>query len=130
MPTNPFTIDPRDYKYGARGDQIVALQEALVFAGYEVSADGIFGDETRRALERFEIDHSYNDTLSLAVDQRTLTMLFNQVGVDFGPTPPTEPEPEPPDPEPDANLDRGRRDVIGEHHVQTSWAEVLARGNH
>ena len=96
MPTNPFTIDPRDYKYGARGDQIVALQEALVFAGYEVSADGIFGDETRRALERFEIDHSYNDTLSLAVDQRTLTMLFNQVGVDFGPTPPTEPEPTPP----------------------------------
>lgn len=101
MPTNPFTIDPRNYKYGARGDHIKSLQEALIFAGYEVSVDGIFGNETKSAIERFEIDHSYNDTLSFATDQRTLTMLFNQVCVDVGPTPPpteppTEPEPEPP----------------------------------
>ena|GEM_PF-2435789 len=132
MATNPFTIDPRNYKYGARGDKITALQEALVFAGYELTVDGIFGDETRKAIERFEIDHSYNDTLSLAVDLRTLTMLFNQVCVDFGPTPPTEPEPQPPEPEPDARIPRGKgmfvRSLTGTGTVDNMKQHITERG--
>lgn len=91
--TNPYEINPRDYKYGSRGDFVRALQEALVYAGYELTVDGVFGDETRHAVEQFEIDHAYNNTLSFAVDVRTLTMLFNQICIDTGPTPPVQKPP-------------------------------------
>jgi hypothetical protein len=92
--TNPFEINPRDYKYGMKGDHIVSLQEALIFAGYDVgTVDGDFGNKTKQAVDQFEIDHAYNNTLSFAVDIRSLTMLFNQVCIDVGPTPPPPIEP-------------------------------------
>jgi len=105
--TNPFEINPRDYKYGMKGDHIVSLQEALVFAGYDVGTiDGDFGNKTKQAVDQFEIDHAYNNTLSFAVDIRSLTMLFNQVCIDTGPTPPpVEPPIEPPPVEPPTNID-------------------------
>jgi len=136
--TNPFEINPRDYKYGMRGDQIVSLQEALVFAGYEVKVDGIFGDETRYAIEQFEIDHAYNNTLSLAVDIRSLTMLFNQVCIDTGPTPPpTDPPVDPPveppiEPPPNIDVPKGKgifvRSLTGTGSVENMKQYILANG--
>jgi hypothetical protein len=90
--TNPFAIDPTDYKYGMVGDHVKDLQESLVYAGYEVAVDGVFGKETQSAVTQFEADHAYHDTLSFTVDIRTLTMLFNRQCIDPTPEPPPEPQ--------------------------------------
>ena len=137
--TNPFEINPQNYKYGMKGDQIVSLQEALVFAGYDVGTiDGVFGQKTKDACEQFEIDHAYNNTLSFAVDIRTLTMLFNQVCIDTGPTPPPpEPPVEPPiEPpvEPPTNIDvpKGKgmfvRSLTGTGTVENMKQYIQANG--
>jgi hypothetical protein len=131
--TNPFEINPRDYKYGDKGDHVRALQEALVFAGYEITVDGDFGKETKGAIEQFESDHAYNNTLSFAVDIRTLTMLFNQVCIDPGPTPPPpDPEPEPPEPPPSIDVPKGKgmfvRSLTGTGTVDNMKQYIIDRG--
>lgn len=84
--SNPYEIDPARYKYGERGDSIKALQAGLVRWGYEIAVDGIFGRDTKDAVERFEIDHGYHETLSLAVDLRTLVLLLGEA--ELQPAPP------------------------------------------
>jgi len=137
--TNPFEINPRDYKYGMKGDHIVSLQEALVFAGYDVGAiDGDFGQKTKDACDQFEIDHAYNNTLSFAVDIRTLTMLFNQVCIDLGPTPPDlEPPVDPPvdppvEPPPNIDVPKGKgmfvRSLTGTGSVENMKKYITERG--
>ena len=46
-------------KKGSRGDAVRELQETLNRLGYDCgSADGIFGEKTRQAVERFQRDHA------------------------------------------------------------------------
>lgn len=42
---------------GSRGDDVVALQSALVAAGYEIDVDGIFGAGTEEAVVQFQSDN-------------------------------------------------------------------------
>ena len=39
---------------GSRGNNVVALQEALSEAGYELECDGIFGANTSEAVKAFQ----------------------------------------------------------------------------
>ncbi len=41
-------------KRGSRGDNVVALQEALVEAGYELECDGIFGPDTDATVRAYQ----------------------------------------------------------------------------
>jgi peptidoglycan hydrolase-like protein with peptidoglycan-binding domain len=62
---------------GSRGPAVVAIQEALLRAGYALGkfgADGIFGRLTRRAIERFQRDNNLPDTRM--VDTQTYTALM------------------------------------------------------
>ena len=122
--TNPFDIDPKDYKYGAAGDHIVSLQESLVFAGYELKIDGDFGPETKRVIEQFETDHAHGNTLSFAVDIRSLTILFNQVRIEPGPIPPTPP--------PASRVPEGKgmfiRSLLGTGTVENMKEYIVERG--
>lgn len=123
LATNPFAIDPRDYKYGMKGAHIVSLQESLVFAGYELIIDGDFGAETKQAIEQFEADYARDGTMSFAVDIRSLTMLFNQVHVEPGPTPP---------PPPVSRSPEGKgmfiRSLVGTGSVENMKAYIIERG--
>ncbi len=40
--------------HGAEGELVELLQAALVAAGYEIDIDGVFGDNTERAVRRFQ----------------------------------------------------------------------------
>lgn len=73
-----YTRDPRDYKYGMSGTDIVELQQKLVDAGHEIAVDGIFGEKTKRAVEDFEQDLGLIESMSFAVDRVTLEYLFHQ----------------------------------------------------
>lgn len=44
-------------KYGSRGEDVIALQNALNAAGYTVDVDGIFGKKTKSAVERYQKEH-------------------------------------------------------------------------
>jgi peptidoglycan hydrolase-like protein with peptidoglycan-binding domain len=39
---------------GARGDSVANLQQALVDLGYDISVDGIFGEDTESAVVDFQ----------------------------------------------------------------------------
>lgn len=71
--------EARSYKYGSRGSHIRDLQKKLQVAGYIVAVDGIFGNETKRAVEELENDLSFSeDSKSFSVDPRTLEVLFDE----------------------------------------------------
>ncbi len=59
--------------------RVVAVQKALVKAGFVLRADGAMGASTRQALERFEREHKLPVTGDLA--PRTLRELAAQSGV-------------------------------------------------
>lgn len=42
---------------GDKGNQIVAIQQALIQQGYDISADGDYGDSTQSAVRQFQADH-------------------------------------------------------------------------
>lgn len=42
--------------YGSRGDEVLDLQKKLNAAGYTVDEDGIFGNQTQTALEKYQTD--------------------------------------------------------------------------
>ena len=41
-------------RYGDRGSLVSLLQKGLKRAGFELEVDGVFGEETRRQLTRFQ----------------------------------------------------------------------------
>lgn len=63
-------------QHGSEGDLVVALQEALNEAGYELDVDGIFGDGTEAAVRDFQ---SSND---LSVDGVVGPDTFAALGVE------------------------------------------------
>jgi len=61
---------------GAKGQDVGKMQEALQTAGYKLpkyGADGKFGDETIKALKKFQTDHCLKDTGRL--DKQTMEQL-------------------------------------------------------
>ena len=61
---------------GAKGTDVGKMQEALQTAGYKLpkyGADGKFGDETIKALKKFQTDHCLKDTGRL--DKQTMEQL-------------------------------------------------------
>jgi len=61
---------------GAKGQDVGKMQEALQTAGYKLpryGADGKFGDETAKALKKFQTDHCLKDTGRL--DKQTMEQL-------------------------------------------------------
>ncbi|MBO4390942.1 MAG: peptidoglycan-binding protein [Lachnospiraceae bacterium] len=44
--------------YGCTGDDVKEIQSLLTEKGYTVKIDGIFGDETRKAVLKYQKDHS------------------------------------------------------------------------
>jgi len=60
----------------AKGPAVAKMQEALQTAGYKLprfGADGKFGDETAKALKKFQTDHCLKDTGRL--DKQTMQQL-------------------------------------------------------
>jgi hypothetical protein len=60
----------------AKGPAVGKMQEALLTAGYKLprfGADGKFGDETAKALKKFQTDHCLKDTGRL--DKQTMEQL-------------------------------------------------------
>lgn len=57
-------LGSRTLKLGSQGADVTQLQQALLHLGYEVSVDGRFGRQTKRAVRRFE------RTRSMKVDGR------------------------------------------------------------
>ncbi|PYZ94005.1 hypothetical protein CR194_00225 [Salipaludibacillus keqinensis] len=56
----PSTAIPKTVRKGARGQDVMNLQNALALKGYSLhrfGADGIFGAETERAVKKFQRDH-------------------------------------------------------------------------
>jgi len=71
----------RDYRFGARGDHVKRLQQALIDAGYilpEYGADGWLGLETMQAVQQLEADHGFVNSLSWVIDATTLGVLFER----------------------------------------------------
>lgn len=94
VPTINITPNP-EYKalqVGDRGDDVRAMQERLAEYGYmEGEIDGAYGNQTRRAVEKFQYQHG------LSVDgiagRHTLTVLFESDEV--RPAPDAQPTPVP-----------------------------------
>lgn len=64
------------YKYGDKGDEIKAVQQALLNLGYKAGkADGIYGKNTRDAVKLFQARNGM--TVDGKVGQRTLDRLFD-----------------------------------------------------
>jgi hypothetical protein len=75
-PTPPFptatgsTTTPWvDLAQGATGSRVTVMQNALISAGYTVTADGVFGPVTENNVRRFQVDQDLPETG--IVDQAT-----------------------------------------------------------
>lgn len=82
-----MSVNFRDYRFGAKGDHVKRLQQALIDAGYslpEYGADGWLGSETMRAVQQLEADHGFVNSLSWVIDATTLGVLLH-------PSHPTQP---------------------------------------
>ncbi len=60
---------------GARGQEVVALQRALIAQGHKITADGVYGRETRLAVRRYQAAHGLRQD-GIAGNQ-TLTKLYD-----------------------------------------------------
>jgi peptidoglycan hydrolase-like protein with peptidoglycan-binding domain len=58
----------RNIGIGAWGEDVVTLQKMLNTLGYSLKEDGIFGVDTKRAVEDFQNIHSDNTGAPLMVD--------------------------------------------------------------
>jgi len=82
--------DFREYRFGASGESIKALQESLIAAGYELpkyGADGHLGTETMQAVQQLEADHSFTTSLSWVIDATTLAFVMDSNGCEPVPPP-------------------------------------------
>ena len=61
------------YSVGSQGPDVTFLQKQLVKRGYKIGVDGIFGSDTRRAVERFQADKGL--AVSGSVDGKTYKLL-------------------------------------------------------
>ena len=71
-------------KVGDKGDNVTTMQRRLAELGYYTgSVDGVFGNQTRRSVERFQ----YYQGLSVdgIAGKRTLTVLYESTEVIFAP---------------------------------------------
>lgn len=57
-------------KFGEASDIVRKIQEALLAAGYQVTVDSVYGQETRSALDRFKADKG------LSTDEEVIRSLF------------------------------------------------------
>ncbi|MCB9618491.1 MAG: peptidoglycan-binding protein [Sandaracinus sp.] len=65
-------------KNGSRGDDVKALQTKLGQLGYDLSADGIFGDGTEKVVRNLQTLFGY--TVDGLVGEGTLGLIDAQVG--------------------------------------------------
>lgn len=87
LPSN-IVVNPEDVlatrviKYGQRSSDVMVLQKYLIDAGFAISsATGYFGNETRRALEQWQINvlgKSYGGTVWGSISQKTYKLLKSQ----------------------------------------------------
>lgn len=61
------------YSVGSQGPDVTFLQKQLVKRGYKIGVDGIFGNDTRCAVERFQADKGL--AVSGSVDGKTYKLL-------------------------------------------------------
>ena len=78
VPTVEVSVNP-DYhtiQTGDKGDEVLRLQQALAEYGYyEGELDGRFGQQTRRAVERFQYSHGL--TADGIAGRNTLSVLYD-----------------------------------------------------
>ena len=67
------TLSVGAYSVGSQGSDVLLIQQNLVKRGYKIGMDGIFGNDTRRAVERFQADKGL--TISGSVDAKTFKRL-------------------------------------------------------
>jgi TIR domain/Putative peptidoglycan binding domain len=67
--------DPNVLQRGSKGDEVIQIQAWLALLGYEVSVDGHFGSETKRAVEQFEADNRLDVDGMLVIDQEDWQLL-------------------------------------------------------
>lgn len=106
VPTVEVSVNP-DYhtiQTGDKGDEVLRLQQALAEYGYyEGELDGRFGQQTRRAVERFQYSHGL--TADGIAGRNTLSVLYDSGKVrradywqsSVTPTPSPSPTPAPTD---------------------------------
>lgn len=94
-------------RYGMRGSEVSALQRALAAAGHALTADGVFGHQTRLAVR------AYQGRNGLKVDgvagAMTLARLFGQPGTDTDASQPPPPLPGNSEPQGAATIIRALR---------------------
>lgn len=87
VPTIDITPNPEygTLQVGDRGDEVRRLQEELARYGYyEGEIDGVYGNQTRRAVEQFQYQHGLSaDGMAGRV---TLTVLYESGQVRMSPT--------------------------------------------
>ncbi|ERT57796.1 C40 family peptidase [Megasphaera vaginalis (ex Srinivasan et al. 2021)] len=70
------TVPVGAYGVGDRGSQVASIQKQLRKFGYAVSADGIYGRETSKAVEHFQADKGL--AISGTVDEATYRKLLGK----------------------------------------------------
>ena len=71
---------------GSSGSEVTRLQQALNALGYAVSADGVFGTQTRNAVKTFQADHQLKvDGKAGSMTQSVLYTLAAQKGQSAAP---------------------------------------------
>lgn len=94
VPTVDMTPNPayKTLQVGDRGDLVREMQEKLIEYGYlDGEADGAFGNQTRRAVERFQYQHGLSaDGIA---GKRTLTVLYECEEIRLAPDVTATPEP-------------------------------------
>ncbi len=91
-PVKTVAHPPRDaladgvLKAGDRGPEVARLQESLIQLGINdhvkqpIKADGVFGQDTQRAVQAFQLWHGMEQVNGIA-DRQTLTAVNTQVGL-------------------------------------------------
>lgn len=107
--------DFRQYRFGAKGDHVKSLQNALIAAGYELpqfGPDGSLGGETMTAVAQLEADHSFTNSLTWAIDASTLAFVLDAEC----------PEPAPPPTNPNVPQGKGMFQRVWKHMGKTPQA--------
>lgn len=61
------------YKIGSKGSDVKWIQKKLAKAGYDIKADGVYGEKTAEAIEKFQKKH--NLTVDGVAGKKTITKL-------------------------------------------------------
>ena len=65
-------------KNGSRGDEVKALQEKMIRLGYDLKADGIFGDGTEKVVRNLQSLFGY--TVDGIIGDGTMGLIDAQIG--------------------------------------------------